>query len=82
MNKKIYTDMVEAADCLETLGKLSQVFFSGIEPVDGLTDDRTGLTLSYLMRVIGERLNADLAELYEQPQRPAREKIDNKGAQK
>ena len=82
MNKKIYTDMVEAADCLETLGKLSQVFFSDIEPVDGLTDDRTGLTLSYLMRVIGERLNADLAELYEQPQRPAREKIDNKGAQK
>lgn len=67
MNKKIYTDMVEAADCLETLGKLSQVFFSDIEPVDGLTDDRTGLTLSYLMRVIGERLNADLAEIYEQP---------------
>ena len=33
MNEKIYMDMMEAADCLETLGKLSQVFFSEVKPL-------------------------------------------------
>lgn len=67
MNEKIYMDMMEAADCLETLGKLSQVFFSEVKPRPGLSDDRMGSTLAYLMKLLGERLNADLAELYEQP---------------
>lgn len=67
MNEKIYMDMMEAADCLETLGKLSQVFFSEVKPHPGLSDDRMGSTLAYLMKLLGERLNADLAELYEQP---------------
>ena len=67
MNEKIYMDMMEAADCLETLGKLSQVFFSEVKPRPGLSDDRMGSTLAYLMKLLGERLNTDLAELYEQP---------------
>lgn len=45
MNEKIYMDMMEAADCLETLGKLSQVFFSEVKPRPGLSDDRMGSTL-------------------------------------
>ena len=47
MNEKIYMDMMEAADCLETLGKLYQVFFSEVKPRQCLSADMMVYKLAY-----------------------------------
>lgn len=82
MNKQVYTDMVEAADCLEYLGKLSQVIFTEVEPRNGITDEHTGATLAYVMGLLGKRLNADLAELYEPSLINSQQSADGKRGQK